>query len=340
MINKNFLKNKTILITGGTGSIGSGLVKYLIKTDCKVIRIMSNDENGLYEVSRDLNLDLSAFDNFSKQMELNKIRFFLGDVRDLNRCKEVSKNVDIVIHAAAIKHVPFCEFNPFEANKINVIGTQNMVLASMQNKVKHFLLISTDKVVNPSSCLGATKLLAEKITVNANTVRGSSKTKFACVRFGNVIGSRGSILPTLIDQINKKKKLTLTDTKMTRYFMTINDAVNIISQSLKNMNGGEIFIPRKLKMFKIYDLLKILMKKFSLKENSIRIIGKRHGEKIEENLFFEYEYENIKVFKNFFIVSQNQINSYRKINQIKKIIANQPLMNMKEISNFLNKILD
>ena len=122
--------------------------------------------------------------------------------------------------------------------------------------------------------------------------------------------------------------------------MTINDAVNIISQSLKNMNGGEIFIPRKLKMFKIYDLLKILMKKFSLKENSIRIIGKRHGEKIEENLFFEYEYENIKVFKNFFIVSQNQINSYRKINQIKKIIANQPLMNMKEISNFLNKILD
>ncbi len=335
----NIFTNKRVLITGASGSIGSALVKYVLKSKCRVVRALSNDENGLYELSSHFN----SFDKkkkFESVMEETRIRYLHGDVTDLQRCINASENIDIVIHAAAIKHVPFCEFNPFEANKINVIGTQNMVLASMQNKVKHFLLISTDKVVNPSSCLGATKLLAEKITVNANTVRGSSKTKFACVRFGNVIGSRGSILPTLIDQINKKKKLTLTDTKMTRYFMTINDAVNIISQSLKNMNGGEIFIPRKLKMFKIYDLLKILMKKFSLKENSIRIIGKRHGEKIEENLFFEYEYENIKVFKNFFIVSQNQINSYRKINQIKKIIANQPLMNMKEISNFLNKILD
>lgn len=334
----NVFTNKRVLITGASGSIGSALVKHVLKSKCKVVRALSNDENGLYELSSHFN----SFDKrkkFESVMEENNIRYLHGDVTDLQRCVNASENIDIVIHAAAIKHVPFCEFNPFEANKINVTGTQNMVLASMQNKVKIFLLISTDKVVNPSSCLGATKLLAEKITVNANTVRGSSKTKFACVRFGNVIGSRGSILPTLIDQINKKKKLTLTDKKMVRYFMTIDDAVDIINQSLKNMSGGEIFIPRRLKMFKIFDLLQILLKKFGLNDKSIKIIGKRYGEKIEENLFFDYEYENIKMLNNFFVVQQNHLNTRTQMNKIKEIIKKQPLMNREEISKFLNKIL-
>ena len=163
----NVFTNKRVLITGAAGSFGIALVKHVLKSKCKVIRALSNDENGLYELSSHFN----SFDKrkkFESVMEENNIRYLHGDVTDLQRCVNASENIDIVIHAAAIKHVPFCEFNPFEANKINVTGTQNMVLASMQNKVKNFLLISTDKVVNPSSCLGATKLLAEKITVNAN----------------------------------------------------------------------------------------------------------------------------------------------------------------------------
>ena len=162
-MNLNFLKNKSILITGGTGSIGSAIVNRLIKTKCKVIRIMSNDENGLYELSRELNLSSFAFDNFSKDMKKNKVRFFLGDVRDFKRCRKVSKDVDIIIHAAALKHVSIVEYNPKEAYQTNVIGTKNMIQAAVKNKVSKFILISTDKVVSPSSHMGKTKAMAEKM---------------------------------------------------------------------------------------------------------------------------------------------------------------------------------
>ena len=174
---------------------------------------MSNDENGLYEVSRDLNLDLSAFDNFSKQMELNKIRFFLGDVRDLNRCKEVSKNVDIVIHAAALKHVSIVEYNPKEAYQTNVIGTKNMVKASIENNVNKFLLLSTDKVVTPTNAMGKTKLKAEKII---QKIKNKSNTKVSIIRFGNVLGSRGSVIPNFINLLKDNRNIMVTDRKMVR----------------------------------------------------------------------------------------------------------------------------
>jgi len=334
----NIFKNKKILITGATGSIGSALVKFILKKNCKVVRALSNDENGLYELSTFFN----SFDKkkkFEKVMEEQGIRYLHGDICDFQRCLIATENIDIVIHAAAIKHVPFCEFNPFEANKINVIGTQNMVIASMQNKVKKFILISTEKVVNPSSCLGATKLLAEKITINANMIRGASKTQFSCVRFGNVLGSRGSIIPTFLNQIKRNKKLTLTDKDMIRYFMTIDDAVHVIASALEKMIGGEVFVPRKLKKFKIYDLAKVLIDQYNLDEKKfLKITGKRPSEKLEENLLFDHELENIKLSDQFYIIDKAKNNNFKQIDNLKKIVNNYELIEKKEIRNFLEKI--
>ncbi len=205
-MNLDFLKNKKILITGGTGSIGSALVLKLFNSKCNVIRVMSNDENGLYELSKKLNS--KGFDNldFFNSMEKKKIRFFLGDIRDFERCKEVTSGVDIVIHAAALKHVSICEYNPFEVIKTNVQGTENIIRASIANKVSKLLFISTDKVVSPTNIMGSSKLQAERISINANEFKGNSKTKISCIRFGNILGSRGSVIPNFINLLKEKKK--------------------------------------------------------------------------------------------------------------------------------------
>ena len=340
MINKNFLKNKTILITGGTGSIGSGLVKYLIKTDCKVIRIMSNDENGLYEVSRDLNLDLSAFDNFSKQMELNKIRFFLGDVRDLNRCKEVSKNVDIVIHAAALKHVSIVEYNPKEAYQTNVIGTKNMVKASIENNVNKFLLLSTDKVVTPTNAMGKTKLKAEKII---QKIKNKSNTKVSIIRFGNVLGSRGSVIPNFINLLKDNRNIMVTDRKMVRFVMSLSEAVNSVIKSLYLMKGNEIFISKSMKCFKIYDLAQALIiyfNKINKKKNKIIISKKNIGEKYEEELYSVNEIPYIKLKNGLFIVTKNKSKHKKEtVKYLKKHrVSNYNFINKVKILDLLIKL--
>ena len=207
----NYYKNKTVLITGATGSIGSSLIKFLLKKNCKILRAFSNDENGLYELSELINekKDIS----FQYKMKKNKIRFILGDVRDYKRCLEATSKIDIVIHAAALKHVPLCEYNPLEAKKTNIIGTQNLIKASLKNKVKKFLFISTDKVVDPISIMGKTKFAAEKKILNINTKYIKNKTIFSCIRFGNIIGSRGSVLPKFKRQIIENKNISLTSKK-------------------------------------------------------------------------------------------------------------------------------
>lgn len=334
---KKYFKNKRVLVTGACGSIGSALVLKLLKMNCKVIRAFSNDENGLYELSEKVR-KFNSNTNLKFQMEKNKIRYIYGDVSDKERCLTASENIDIVIHAAAMKHVPFCEYNPFEATKTNVIGTENMVNASLTNNVSRFLLVSTDKVVSPTSCLGATKLLAERVVINSENIKGYKKTIFACARFGNVIGTRGSVLPYLTSQIENNQNLTVTDLNMTRYFMTINDATNMLTESINEMKGGEIFIPRKLKLFKVIDLANSLKKKYAKNKLKIKIIGKRPGEKIFENLVSDSEIENIKMTKKFYIVKNVIKNNEKKINLIKKALKKYKMMSQKEIFDFFKKV--
>lgn len=311
---KNHFLNKKILITGATGSIGSEITKKLHSKNCKVIRALSNDENGLYDLSQEIN-------------NQKKIRFIHGDISDLERCILATEDIDIVIHAAALKHVPLCEYNPFEATKTNVIGTQNLVMASLKNNVKKFLHVSTDKVVDPISCMGATKLLAERIVTNGNLIKGSKKTIFSCARFGNIIGSRGSVLPLFINQIKNNKSLTVTHKNMTRYFIGIKEAINVLSNCIDQMSGGEIFIPNNLKIFKILDLAKALKIYYKKPNIKIRFSGIRQGEKLFEKLYADSEIEKINVKKDFLVISQKRNNKRNNI-KANKILKTREIIKL------------
>ena len=222
-------KGKKILVTGGTGSVGTGIVKQLLKYNPNNIRILSNDENSIFEMRR-------------KFPNKKNLTFMVGDVRDIDRIKLAIRDIDIVFHAAAMKHIDICEQNPFDAVKTNVIGTSNMIEAALLENVSKFIFISTDKATNPSSTLGASKLLAERITQDAGSYRGLGKTKFAIVRFGNVLGSRGSVFQIFRDQLKNEKPLSITNPEMTRFIMSISDAASLILKVTKIAKDGEIFI--------------------------------------------------------------------------------------------------
>tara|TARA_B110001450_G_scaffold1420_1_gene1655 strand:+ start:4697 stop:5734 length:1038 start_codon:yes stop_codon:yes gene_type:complete len=323
----DFLKNKNILVTGGTGSIGSLLVLTLIKSNCKVIRIMSNDENGLYELSREINNKFTInYNLFSSQMKKQKIRFFLGDVRDIKRCHEVTRNVDIVVHAAAIKHVNISEYNPSDAMQTNLQGTKNMVAASIHNNVSKFLFISTDKVVAPTNVMGKSKLLAERFIINSKKMIKNKKIKISAIRFGNVIGSRGSVIPNFISLLQSNKDINVTSKKMARFVMTANEAIRSILEVLDQMRGSEIFIKKSMKCFKIIDLAEALLgyfKKKGNKKSKIIISKKNKGEKFEEELFTYKEIPKIVMSNGMFI-----------INKESKISKNENFINKYRVSNF------
>lgn len=267
------LNNKTILVTGGTGSFGNHIVKKIIKNyKPKKIIIFSRDELKQFDMSNELNAPKSY------------LRFFLGDVRDQDRVEDALKGVDIVFHAAALKHVESSEYNPYECIKTNIIGTQNIIRASLKNNVNKVIFISTDKATNPLNLYGATKLAAEKLIIAANNIKGKSRTIFSAVRYGNVIGSRGSLIPILDKCLkNNIKSVPITDPKMSRFFITLDQGVNFVLSNLNYMQGGEIFIP-KIPSVKIIDIAKVYAP-----NKKIKIIGIRPGEKLHEVLISEDE---------------------------------------------------
>ena len=281
------LNNKVVLVTGGTGSFGNELVKYLLKNyKCKKIIIFSRDE-------------LKQFNMQKKFEKYKNLRFFIGDVRDLERLKQAFKGVDFVIHAAALKHVPAAEYNPHECIKTNINGSSNIITAAIEEKVKKVIALSTDKAVNPVNLYGATKLCAEKLFVTANSLSGST-TNFSVVRYGNVLNSRGSIIPLILKYKNESKKnFPLTSEKMTRFFISLENSVKFVVKSLKIMHKGEIFIPKMPSIY-IKDLIFALYPKVSIK-----LIGVRPGEKIDELLISKDESAQAVEYKDSYIIFPN-----------------------------------
>lgn len=254
-----------VLVTGGTGSFGQAFVRRLLASgaDCTV-RVYSRDELKQYEMAR-------AFGNDPR------LRFFVGDVRDRHRLERAMHDTDLVVHAAALKHVPICEFNPAEAVKTNIQGSQNVIDAAIDAGVQRTIALSTDKAVNPVNLYGATKLCAEKLFVHGNVYAGSRDIRFACVRYGNVMGSRGSVIPLFRKQA-ASGRLTITDARMTRFWLSLEQAVDVVLHAMSEMRGGEVFVP-KIPSMRVVDLAKAIAP-----TAQIDIVGRRPGEKLHEVL--------------------------------------------------------
>ncbi len=275
-------EKQTILLTGGTGSFGRHFCKVMLKKyRPKVIRIYSRDELKQYEMRQE----------FGEE----KMRYLIGDVRDVNRLRRAMEGADIVIHAAALKQVPACEYNPLEAVKTNIHGAQNVIDAAIDARVKKVVALSTDKAVNPVNLYGASKLCAEKIIVQGNAYSKPEGPRFSCVRYGNVIGSRGSVVPLFIKQKNNGK-VTITDERMTRFWITLDQAVELVVSALQHMQGGEIFVPR-IPSMKVVDLAKAIAPGCD-----IEIIGIRPGEKLHEILITEEEGRNTIKYNGMFVI--------------------------------------
>jgi len=293
-------KKQSILLTGGTGSFGKHFCKVMIeKYHPKVIRVYSRDELKQHEMRQ----------KFGEEY----VRYFIGDVRDPDRLRRAMEGVDIVVHAAALKQVPSCEYNPFEAVKTNIHGAQNVIDAAIDTGVKKVIALSTDKAVNPVNLYGATKLCAEKIFVQGNSYSGPRGTRFGCVRYGNVIGSRGSVIPLFREQ-KKTGKITITDERMTRFWLTLDQAVELVINALCHMQGGEIFVPR-IPSMKVMDLAKAIAR-----DCDIEVIGIRPGEKIHEALITEEDGRNTVAYNGMYVIMPNypwwEKQNYKKGNRV------------------------
>ncbi len=331
----SILKNKNILVTGGSGSIGQSIVKKALEDGAKSIKVFSNDENGLYEMEQ-------IFTN-------KKIEYVVGDIRNSETVNFAVKGIDIIFHAAALKHVDRCELNPFETFTVNIIGTNNIVKAAVNENVKKVISISSDKAVNPIGVMGATKLLGEKL-LSAEAFNSHSKTIFASVRFGNVFHTRGSILPRIEDQIKNGGPITLTDKRMKRFFMTKNDAVKLIVNATNIATGGEIFILKMqlLNLNELFEVMKeILAPKYGFKPTQIKTkhIGIRPGEKLFEYLLTDFEMEHVLETKDFFILpslfkpfSKTKYKNSKKAINVEQYFKNLKPITKKEITKILKNL--
>jgi UDP-N-acetylglucosamine 4,6-dehydratase len=276
------LKNKTVLVTGGTGSFGKSFVKRILE---------DNQVNKVIVFSRD------ELKQFEMQSFYNspKLRYFLGDVRDFQRVKQATDGVDVIVHAAAIKQIPAAEYNPMEAIKTNVIGAENIVNAAIANGVEKVIALSTDKAANPANLYGATKLCSDKLMVAGNVLAGKHPSRFSVVRYGNVLGSRGSVIPFFQEQ-SKLGVLTITDARMTRFWLSIGEGVQFVLDSLDRMQGGEIFVP-KIPSFKVIDVAEVVAPGVPIK-----IIGIRPGEKLHEVMITEDDSNFTVEFEKYYAI--------------------------------------
>lgn len=330
------LDNKNVLITGGTGSIGFQLIKYVLNNySPKVIRIYSRDETKQHNLSK-----------LIKASKTTQLRYFIGDIRDKERLHRAMNGVDIIFHLAALKHVVSCEYNPFEAIKTNVIGLQNIIELSIDKNIDKFIFISTDKAATPCNTMGVTKLLGEKLVTNANFYKGESKTIFYSLRLGNVLGSRGSLLPLIESQIVNDLPISLTHREMTRYVIDFTSAIKFIIETLSLAQGGEVFVPRMVAI-KIIDLIDILIEEFSKKHKKksdkvkIEEVGMFVGEKLFEELFSIEESKRTVEIDNMYVIIPQLNELFKKIDVSKypnhtKFDNNNPF-NSKE-SKILTKV--
>ena len=266
--------NKTLLITGGTGSFGNAVLKRFLDTDIAEIRIFSRDEKKQ--------------DDMRKRYSSPKLKFYIGDVRDYQSVLNATRGVDYIFHAAALKQVPSCEFHPMEAVKTNVLGTENVLECAIQNGVKRVVCLSTDKAVYPINAMGISKAMMEKVMVAKSRNVDESKTVICGTRYGNVMASRGSVIPLFIEQIRAGKALTLTDPNMTRFMMTLADAVDLVLYAFEHGNNGDLFV-QKAPAATVETLARALTQLLGKPEHSIEVIGTRHGEKLYEALLSREE---------------------------------------------------
>jgi UDP-N-acetylglucosamine 4,6-dehydratase len=280
-------KNQVVLVTGGTGSFGKKFVETMLRDyHPRKIIVFSRDELKQHEMR------ISGFDH-------PDLRYFIGDVRDLNRLRRAMQGVDIVVHTAALKQVPACEYNPMEAIKTNILGSSNVIEAALDTGVSKVMALSTDKAVNPINLYGATKLAAEKLFVQSNAYAGGTATRYSSVRYGNVVGSRGSVIPVFIKQKNKEK-LTITDERMTRFWITLDQGISFVIRCIEQMQGGEVFVP-KIPSMKVVDIAKVIAP-----DAEFEAIGIRPGEKLHEVLIHEDEARLTIELEDMFVVQPSE----------------------------------
>lgn len=340
---KNFYKDKKILILGAAGTVGSEIVRQLDSFAPEELRLMDNNETEMFflmETYRDKN-----------------VYCFLGDIRDRDKLEKLSKDIDIIIHAAAFKHVILSEYNPFDVVQTNIIGVENTIRAATTCNVRQLLFTSSDKAVNPTNVMGTSKLMGERLITAANAIRKDNKTVLSSTRFGNVLGSRGSVVPLFMKQIRNGGPVTITDKRMTRFVMTIEEAARLVLKSVLISNGGEVFVT-KMPVVRIPDLAEVMIKllapKFGYSPSDIEttVIGPKPGEKLYEELMSDEEVHRSLELKDMFVVTPAFKSIYQSIqykypdtvsNQISRsyVSENEPTLSKEEIEKYLidNKVL-
>lgn len=323
----SLFRDRTVLVTGGTGSIGTAIVEGLLPEGLRGLRVVSRDDSKQFELAQ-------------RHRDADALRMLIGDVRSRDRMTRAMAGVDLVFHVAAMKHVPACEYNPFEATETNVRGTQNVVEAAIDAGVERVLGISTDKAVDPTNVMGATKLLAERLMSAAESYKGHSRTRFASVRFGNVIGSRGSLIPLVRGQVARGGPVTLTDPDHSRYLMPIGSAVRLCFSAMERMQGGEVFI-LKMPRVRTGDLVEVLIEayapQFGFRPDQIRIevIGSRAGEKKHEILLTEDEAMAAEDVDGMFVV--HALREPHSVGKVHGGRADEPLLDRSEVRDLLDQ---
>tara|TARA_B110000014_G_scaffold263183_1_gene259116 strand:- start:4236 stop:5249 length:1014 start_codon:yes stop_codon:yes gene_type:complete len=326
---KNEYKNKNILVTGGTGSIGLALVRQLLSCKPKLIKILTNDENSIFDARKILG-------------ENKFVKYMIGDIRDKDRCQSVLQNIDIVFHTAAMKHIDLCEENPLDAVKTNVLGTSNLIDVSILQKVSKFIFISTDKATNPTTTLGASKLLAERLTLDASLSTENNKTIFSIARFGNVIGSRGSVFQIFNQQLRENMPITVTDSRMTRFIMSVNDAASMILKIGHIANNSDIFI-LKMPSVKIEQFAKTITQVYQKRNNlkkipKIKISKVRYYERFHEILITDPELEFCHDAGTMYKISKNRTKKFLSVKQFNSSTAIK--IQQKKLIQIINELFD